>query len=93
MLIDAGALAVQRSAPIKVCSLCPSLHGVPHCLEGRKLGVVELPVYLFDLADIDVVHDIPGLRIDGHWAARAFPGHALHRRQQGIAVGSAAGPF
>src|SRR5580692_419278 len=66
---------------------------VLHCLKGRKLDVVELPVYLFDLADIDVVHDIAGLRIDVKWAARAFPSHALHRRQQGIAVGSAAGPF
>jgi hypothetical protein len=62
-----------------------------HGLEGCKLGVVELPVYLFDFADIDVVHDIAGLRIDKYRATWAFPCHALHCPKQRIAVGPATG--
>ena len=38
-----------------------------------------------------LLHDVARLRIDRDRAARAFPRHALHRRDQRVAVGIAAG--
>src|SRR5208282_5908913 len=67
-----------------------SFHRVLHVRKSLELGVPELPVYLFDLAHVDVVHDVAGVRIDRDRAARAFPGHALHRCDQSVAVGVAA---
>src|SRR5437879_10031707 len=55
------------------------LAGVLHRLEGREFDVVELTVDLLDLADIDVLHDVAGFRIDRDRAARTFPFHALYR--------------
>ena len=60
-------------------------------LESREFDVVELAVDLLDLADVDVLHDVAGFRIDRDRAARAFPLHPLHGRDQRIAVGLAAG--
>src|SRR6266511_2968266 len=67
------------------------LAGILHRLEGREFDVVEFAVDLLDLADVDVLHDVAGFRIDRDRAARAFPLHALHRPDQRIAVGLAAG--
>src|SRR6202011_530099 len=60
-------------------------------LERRKLDIVELAVDLLDLADIDVLHDVAGFRIDRDRTARALPLHPLHRLDQRIAVSLAAG--
>src|SRR5947208_5654955 len=66
------------------------LAGILHRLEGREFDVVEFAVDLLDLADIDVLYDVAGFGIDRDRAARAFPLHALHRRDQRIAIGLAA---
>src|SRR5262249_43233747 len=60
-------------------------------LEGRELDGPELAVHLLDLAEVDVLHDVAGLRIDRDRPARALPLHALHRADEGVAVGLAAG--
>src|SRR5882672_6498866 len=67
------------------------LAGILHRLEGGEFDVVELAVDFLDLADVDVLHDVAGFRIDRDRAARALPLHALHRLDQRIAVGLAAG--
>src|SRR5258707_9662527 len=67
------------------------LAGILHRLEGREFDVVEFAVDLLDLADVDVLDDVAGFWIDRDRAARAFPLHALHRRDQFVAVGLAAG--
>src|SRR5882762_9630889 len=67
------------------------LAGVLDGLEGREFDVVELAVDLLYLADVDVLHDVAGFRIDRDRAARAFPLHPLHGLDQTSAVGLAAG--
>src|SRR6202035_5956716 len=67
------------------------LAGVLDGFEGRKFDVVEFAVDLLDLADVDVLHDIAGFRIDRDGAARALPLHPLHGFDQPIAVGLAGG--
>src|SRR5258708_36959320 len=67
------------------------LAGVLDGLEGREFDVVEFAVDLLDLADVDVLHDVAGFRIDRNRAARAFPLHPLHGLDQRIAVGLAGG--
>src|SRR5258705_6584523 len=67
------------------------LAGVLDGLEGCEFDVVELAVDLLDLADVDVLHDVAGFRIDRDRAARAFPLHPLHGFDQRIAVGLATG--
>src|ERR1700737_1620964 len=70
----------------------PSLLGLARILdrlEGRELDVVELAIDLLDLADVDVLHDVAGIRIDRDRPARALPLHPLHRRDQLIAIGLA----
>src|SRR5262245_46937174 len=59
--------------------------------ERRKLDGVELALALLDLADIDVLDDLAGFRIDRDRAARAFPLGAFHRPDQRVGVGLAAG--
>src|SRR3979490_2224151 len=74
----------------------PSLLRLAGVLDGFKsleLDVVEFAVDLLDLADVDVLHDVAGFRIDRDRAARAFPPHPLHGLDQRIAVGLAAGLF
>src|SRR6266436_5524926 len=56
-------------------------------LEGLELDIIELAVDLLDLADVDVLHDVAGVRIDRDRAARAFPIHPFHRGDQLVAVG------
>src|SRR5947208_3781899 len=67
------------------------LAGILHRLEGREFDVVEFAVDLLDLADVDILHDVAGFRIDRDRAARAFPLRPLHGLDQRIAVGLAAG--
>ena len=40
------------------------LAGVLYLLEGLKFDVIKLAVDLFDLAHVDVLHDVAGFRID-----------------------------
>src|SRR6195256_3248732 len=67
------------------------LAGILHSLESRKFDVVEFAVDLLDLADVDVLHDVAGFRIDRDRAARAFPLHPLHGFEQPVAVALTAG--
>src|SRR5215470_13609018 len=60
-------------------------------VESCELDIVELAVLLLDFADVDVLHDIAGVRINGDRPARAFPRQALHGRDQCIAIGLATG--
>src|SRR6202790_4608768 len=69
------------------------LAGVLDGLKSLELDVVEFAVDLLDLADVDVLHDVAGLRVDRDRPPRAFPFHALHGLDQRIAVGVAAGLF
>src|SRR5579871_7017743 len=50
-------------------------------------------VLFLDLADVDILHDVAGARIDRDRTARAFPFHALHGADHGIGIGIAAGLF
>src|SRR5262245_4837572 len=72
-------------------SLLRGLHRVLDGVELLELHVVELAVNALDLADVDRLHDVARLRIDGDHAARALPAHALHGGDQRVAVGLAAG--
>src|SRR5215813_2694836 len=47
-------------------------------LEGGELDVVELAVLLLDLADVDVLDDVAGVRIDRDRTARALPLRPFH---------------
>src|SRR5229473_5638576 len=74
----------------------PSLLRLAGVLDGFKsleLDVVEFAVDLLDLADVDVLHDVAGFRIDRDRAARALPLQPLHGLDQRIAIGLAAGLF
>jgi hypothetical protein len=62
-----------------------SLSGLLDRFEGLELDIVELAVDALDLAHIDVLHDVPRLRIDRDRSARAFPGHALHGLDESVA--------
>src|SRR3981081_4888186 len=75
-----------RSPPL---SLLGGFDRILDGLEGRELDVVEFAVLLLDLADIDVLDDVAGVRIDRDRTARAFPFHPLHGGDQPIAVGLA----
>src|SRR6478735_2941891 len=85
-----GGLLRMRPASLREASLL-RLAGILHRLKSREFDVVEFPVDFFDLADVDVLHDVAGLRVDRDRAARAFPLHPLHCRDQRVAVGLAAG--
>src|SRR4030081_2472435 len=104
---EAHRCALSRFAPHRIRGtrrpLLLHLQRILDRIEGRELDVVELALHLLDLADVDVLDDVAGLRIDrdraaraAPWsdrdrAARAFPFHALHRIDQGFAVGLALG--
>ena len=66
---------------------------VLHIRHGVELDIDDVVADLLDPADIDVLHDVAGRRIDGDRSARAFPLHALGRGDQCIAIGLAAGLF
>ena len=50
-----------------------TLPGSLHRLECGKLDVVEFAIFLLDLADIDVLHDVARFGIYRNGPARAFP--------------------
>src|SRR6478672_11009770 len=62
------------------------LDRILHVGDRRELDVVELASGLLDLADIDVLDDVAGLRIDRDRAARARPAHAFHGIDEGFAA-------
>src|SRR3954470_13583297 len=69
-----------------------SLRGFHRVLDVRdrgELDIVELAADLLDLADVDVLDDVAGLRVDRDRSARARPGHALHGRDERVAGGVA----
>src|SRR3954469_7269778 len=70
--------AKQNAAPRTAASLL-GLAGILHRPKSPEFDVVEFAVALLGLADVDVLHDGAGFRIDRDRAARAFPLHALHR--------------
>src|ERR1017187_10633314 len=67
------------------------LYRVFDSLEGGELHIIELPALLLDRADVFVLNDVTSLRIDLDRAARAFPFHALHGRDERIAIRLSAG--
>src|ERR1700693_4997516 len=67
------------------------LAGVLDRLKSLEFDVIEFAVDLLDLADMDVLDDVAGIRIDRDRAARALPFHPLHGFDQLVAVGIAAG--
>src|SRR5579871_5043298 len=84
--------AVAARARWMICSL--GRGGLEWVLHGRilvELDVVELAVAALDLANVDVLDDVARLRVDRDRATRAFPRHSLHRGEQRIAAGVAAG--
>src|ERR1700741_1369781 len=65
------------------------LAGVLHLLDDVELDVVELVAHgrhSLDLADVDVLDDVAGLRVDQDRAARALEDLALHRLWQLLAA-------
>src|SRR5262245_24989657 len=70
------------STPRSLLQLARILHGPLHV----ELDVPELAVLLLDPADVDVLHDVAGLRVDQDLAARALEELALHRGQHHVAA-------
>src|SRR5262245_51631673 len=66
--------------------LLAGAQGILDRFDGRELDVVQLAVHLLDLADILVLDDVPGLRVDRDPPARALPRHAFHSRNQSVAI-------
>src|SRR3954468_15969645 len=65
------------------------LLGLPrvlHVLDDVELHVPQLAVLLLHLAQVDVLDDVAGLRVDEHRAPRALENLALHRGQQRVAA-------
>src|SRR3982074_1651761 len=83
--------APQDEAYFRASHLFLRLAGILDRLKGLEFDVVELAVDLLDLADVDVLHDVAGFRIDRDRPSRTFPLHPLHGLDQAIAVGLAAG--
>src|SRR5256885_10781636 len=88
-----GHRGTSLKFPNRLAPLVRSLAGIPDRLKGREFDVVEFAVHLLDLADIDVLNDVARLGVDRNRAARALPGHALHRIDQRVAAGLPAGFF
>src|SRR5216684_1858968 len=72
-------------------TLFRGFHRVLNSLKGSELDIVELAVDPLDLADINVLDDVPRLRIDRYRSARALPFHTFHGADEGVAVGCAIG--
>src|ERR1044072_3656740 len=73
-----------RSASIR---LHPRLDRILDVLDLVELDIDDLAVDLLNAADVDGLDDVARLRIDRDRPARAFPGHALDRSDEGFAVG------
>src|SRR4051794_8069055 len=60
---------------------------------SRELDIVELAVLLLDLAHVDVLHDVAGIRIDSDRPAGADEFHAFHGFDELGAISIAASLF
>src|SRR5580704_1085792 len=69
-----GMTSLARERPLL---LLRRLDRILDVREGGKFDVVELAALLLDFADVDVLDDVAGVRIDRDRAARAFPGQAF----------------
>jgi hypothetical protein len=69
-----------------ICNLLCGLEGILDRFKGDELCIVEFAIYSFDPANIDIVDHVARLRVDGHGASWAFPGHALHGADQDVAI-------
>ncbi len=72
-------------------SLFCGFHRVLNSLKGNELDIVELAVDLLDLADLNILDDVPRLRIDRYRPARTLPFHAFHGAHERVAAGIAIG--
>src|ERR1700761_4060002 len=72
---------------------CRLFEGVLHCGERLELDGPWLAVHHLHLADVDVLNDVAGVRVDLDGTARAFPFHAFERGQHRVGVGIAIGLF
>src|SRR5437868_9306585 len=73
---------IVRSTLNAQCSTSLGLARILDVLDHVELGVPELAVLLLDLAQVDVLHDVAGLRVDEHRAARALEDLAFHGGDQ-----------
>src|SRR5215471_6967285 len=90
--LSASRVRRQRRSPHAPLSEDFSPCGRTHVLDGleaRELDILQLAVRLLDLADVDVVDHVAGPRVGRHRPPRAFPGYALYRRRQRVAVNGA----
>ena len=67
------------------------LHRVFHVRNRFEFGIPQLAVLLLDLADIDVLDDVAGVRVDRDRAPRAFPRHPFHGADERVAIDRARG--
>src|SRR4029077_7431350 len=87
------------------CAASPPRNSLPGLLPSARPGRIldllalvdrdidESAAVLLPPPDINRLYDGARLGIDRHRATRAIPCHALGRRDQGLAVGLAAGPL
>ena len=79
------AVANVKSAPL----VRDFMKRVLDCGKGIELDRIGLAVPFLDPADIDVLHDVAGFRIDRDRAARTFPAHPFHGANERIRIGLA----
>src|SRR3979411_1338417 len=72
-------------------SLFRGFHRVLNSLKGSKLDIVEFAIDLLDLADINILNNVPRLRINRYRPARTLPFHTFHGAHERVAVGRAIG--
>src|SRR5438552_12189005 len=75
------------SDPTRVPALFFHLQRILDVVELCEFRVPEFAVDLLNLADVNGLHDVAGLRIDRHDSARAFPSHAFHCRDKTVTIG------
>jgi hypothetical protein len=61
----------------------------PDVLDLIELDVIDLAVAVFRAAIVNGLNDVPGLRVDHDWTARALELQAFHCRNHFVAVGVA----
>src|SRR5690606_35062630 len=72
----------RRGGARRLGAQASSLLGFARVFDRRdfvELDVDQMVAAFFDLADVDVLDDVTGFRVDGHWPARAFPFEPFHR--------------
>src|SRR5689334_686096 len=88
-MVSMGWAGLRVKPAMTVVSL--AFARVLHVLDHVELDVPQLPVLLLDLAQVDVLHDVAGLCVDVHGAARTFEDLAFHPADEGFAAALAAG--